>query len=116
MKCRLTFFAQSAPWFRGVEFWITTRDPKGYLHTLDQPLRFKVEEVPEGELPERTAILADDEARDLMDALWAAGVRPTESHGYLQGPTLTATLAHLEDMRAIVSKKLGTPLPERRRS
>jgi len=48
-------------------------------------------------------------AQQLMDALWRAGLRPIEANG--SAGQLGATERHLEDMRALVSHKLGAPLP-----
>jgi len=44
-------------------------------------------------------------AQVLMDDLWHAGIRPTEGTG--SAGSLKATENHLQDMRAIVFKKLG---------
>ena len=46
--------------------------------------------------------------QQLMDDLWAAGIRPTEGQG--SAGQLTAVQGHLMDMRKIVSKKLGVEL------
>jgi len=51
--------------------------------------------------------LTKESANDLMDALWALGVRPTHGDGNVG--QLAATKAHLEDMRTLVFKK-GVPV------
>jgi hypothetical protein len=47
----------------------------------------------------------------LIDALWTAGLRPTEGHG--STGQLAATERHLEDMRALAFK-LDMPKTNRR--
>ena len=46
--------------------------------------------------------LTRNEAQELMDALWDAGLRPTEGSG--SAGALAATQAHLKDMQRIVFK------------
>ena len=48
-------------------------------------------------------------AQVLMDDLWNCGIRPTEGAG--TAGAMGAVQGHLNDMRAIVSKKLGIILP-----
>jgi hypothetical protein len=48
-------------------------------------------------------VLNDENAQQLMDALWNIGVRPTEGNG--SAGSLAATIRHLEDMRSIVFSK-----------
>jgi len=64
-------------------------------------------------LIERTAVsymepiltLEEDQAQQLMDALWAGGLRPTEGHG--SAGQLGATERHLADMRKLAFQALG---------
>jgi hypothetical protein len=54
--------------------------------------------------------LSDERAQSLIDALWAAGLRPTEGR---QSEGVThAQARHLEDMRTIAFGKLGMAVPE----
>ena len=46
--------------------------------------------------------LRPDEAQNLMDELWRAGLRPTEGSG--SAGSLAATQRHLDDMRSLVFK------------
>jgi len=46
--------------------------------------------------------LRPDEAQNLMDELWRAGLRPTEGSG--SAGSLAATERHLADMRSLVFK------------
>jgi hypothetical protein len=59
--------------------------------------------VDEGNIVEPTLRIRNDEAQELMDALWDAGLRPTEGTG--SAGSLAATERHLADMRAIVAKR-----------
>ena len=52
------------------------------------------------EYPNPLLILEEDQAQQLMDALWAGGLRPTEGHG--SAGQIGAVERHLEDMRKIV--------------
>lgn len=49
--------------------------------------------------------LQDDEAQQLMDALWDAGLRPAGAKG--SAGQLDAVQRHLEDMRTLVLGKAG---------
>ena len=46
--------------------------------------------------------LQDDEAQELMDELWRAGIRPSEGSG--SAGQMAAVQAHLQDMRSLVFK------------
>lgn len=52
--------------------------------------------------------LSYDEAQAMCDALWNAGLRPTQGHG--SAGQLAATEKHLEDMRTLSNKLLGKVL------
>ena len=67
-----------------------------------QPLVF-AENSDEGSIYEPTLCLRVEEAQELMDALWDAGLRPTEGSG--SAGSLAATERHLADMRGILQKK-----------
>lgn len=55
---------------------------------------------PGEEAPSPTFALLENEAQELMDSLWTAGVRPTEGRG--SAGQLGATERHLDDMRRLV--------------
>jgi len=61
---------------------------------------FECVQVREGGLPPVALRLSDCQAQELMDRLWAAGIRPTEGKG--SAGALAATERHLEDMRRLV--------------
>lgn len=44
--------------------------------------------------------IPEDAAQELMDCLWAVGIRPTEGSG--SAGAMAATQKHLEDMRRLV--------------
>ena len=49
--------------------------------------------------------LTPENAQELMDSLWAAGIRPTEGSG--SAGSMLATQKHLEDMRTIAFSKIN---------
>ena len=53
---------------------------------------------------EPTWRLTDEAAQELMDALWAAGLRPVEGRG--SAGQLAAVQAHLEDMRKLAFRSV----------
>lgn len=71
-----------------------------------EPPTFRPRE--DGEFVAPTMVINFDAAQVLMDDLWAAGIRPTEGAG--SAGSLLATERHLNDMRAIVGRKLGVEL------
>ena len=80
--------------------------PEGLqLVTKMQPVMFEV--IPresEGQDIPPAMLLDDADAQSLTDALWEAGVRPTNGAGSVG--QLAATEAHLKDMQAIVRHAL----------
>lgn len=88
--------AQSAPWRRGVEFYIESEDKKRRVKQV------VFETVEEGMAYEPSFILSLDAAQTLIDDLWHAGLRPTEGTG--SAGALRAVERHLEDMRTLVFK------------
>ncbi len=96
-----------SPMGRGSQMWIV-RYEEGKEFILDVQ-GMKWDEVPPSQDWPPTLRLIDDDAQDMMDALWRCGYRPTagkQSEGQVK-----ATEAHLKDMRAIVAKKLDIQLP-----
>ena len=62
--------------------------------------------IKEGEMIPPALHLKTDEAQQLCDALWEAGIRPTNGEG--STGQLAATRAHLDDLRALVVRPLGS--------
>ena len=81
------------------------RSPDNFL-TIKEPLHFEKRDIYE-ETPQ-VCNLSKTAAQQLMDDLWACGVRPTEGRG--SAGQLVAVQEHLKDMKIIVSKKLGVEL------
>ena len=63
----------------------------------------------EGRAHEPFMALTREAAQTFADALWHAGIRPTESKS--SAGQFDAQSRHLNDMRAIVFKKLGVDKP-----
>ena len=66
--------------------------------------KVELEEFERGEMHRAGMQFTKPEAQMLMDALWAAGITPTE-HG--SPGQLAATERHRDDLRKIAFKKLG---------
>lgn len=68
---------------------------------------FAIREVEAGEFVSPAFVLSEEEAQNMMDSLWQAGVRPKD----VGGPgELSALHQHLGDMRAIVANRLKIDL------
>ncbi len=80
-------------------------DPNGRHSELVIVEAVTMREHPEGKTLEPFLRLGQKEAQNLIDALWEAGVRPTNGEG--STGQLAATEKHLLDMRAIAFKRLG---------
>ena len=91
------FFAQRNIYSDRISLGIGERDYKGAL-VIVHGLTREVHET--GQPSEPTMELTHEEARALMDELWAAGVRPSNGEG--NAGQLGATEKHLEDMRRLV--------------
>lgn len=93
------FYAQTRLWSDSVDVGILNVEGREC-----RVVRLELGDVlPEGDaVDEPTARLTPSEARDLMDALWFAGVRPSSGTGNIG--QLGATEKHLEDMRKLVFK------------
>jgi len=68
------------------EFSVIDRDAMGWAARPEPSLRLRL-----------------DEAQQLIDELWRAGLRPTEGSG--SAGAMAAVERHLEDMRTLVFKK-----------
>jgi|688.fasta_scaffold1917209_1 hypothetical protein len=55
--------------------------------------------------PQPTMRLSMENAQELMDDLWASGVRPTEGNG--SAGAMRAAERHIEDLRKVAFKALG---------
>ena len=65
--------------------------------------------VPAGQPIEPAFRLAHEEAQELMDSLWAAGIRPTQAKA--SAGQADAMQRHLDDMRVLAFAALEIPCP-----
>lgn len=88
--------ADRVPWIGRVRLWLTYHNGETWriLETSDKDF-----DMP-GEEPDPTAIIPEGAAQQLIDALWRAGLRPSEGTG--SAGALAATQKHLDDMRRLV--------------
>ncbi|MBK7822958.1 MAG: hypothetical protein IPJ61_18410 [Tessaracoccus sp.] len=91
------FTAVRAEWNAQIELRAGVRMHDGTF-SVAQPLVFAP--ASRGEEVRAFAAIEFEEAQRLMDALWQAGVRPTDGTG--STGQLAATQAHLADMRKLV--------------
>jgi hypothetical protein len=90
--------ATAAPWHQGIE--IMVHQGGSYATSM------VMEEIPDhAAIIEPTLRLSMTAAQELMDDLWASGLRPTEGAG--SAGSLRATEKHLADMRTIAFSQLG---------
>lgn len=88
------------PYRGGYEVYI--REDKGKRIVTN--IALTVEDYIEGELTSPCMIMEQNEAQQIMDALWLAGVRPNNGEG--SDAQVNSIKNHLEDMRKIVFKSL----------
>lgn len=102
---RLRFHCEQSLYADGFKLHIATGRP---VNAYAKPIEF--EAVPEGTPVERPAMVLDrDAGQELIDTLWAAGLRPTQGR---QSEGVTAAQGrHLEDMRALAFGKLNIAQP-----
>lgn len=100
------FNVRSAPWDTGIQIDIAVRDEHGQLSAMKD---ITFEAIAPGSVltGEPLLRLRESEAQELVDALWAAGVRPTAGKG--SAGQLAAVERHLEDMRQMVQSIYGAP-------
>lgn len=89
--------AQYEPWQQAISIYIL--DGKNIASSIT------FSEREEGLIYAPTLRIDEHSAQVLMDELWQCGLRPTA--GKQSEGVITAQQRHLNDMRAIVSKKLG---------
>jgi len=99
--------ARREPWNHHVDC-VLSYCRNGLPQAVCRPLEF--EEVKEGACVTPTFRLYEKQAQDLMDMLWDAGLRPSQTEstaGHLQ-----AVEHHLADMRAIAFQATGIDAPK----
>ena len=91
------FTAVRAEWNRNIELRAGVQMHDGTF-SVARPMVF--EPMARGSVVPAFAVVEFEEAQRLMDALWQAGVRPTDGTG--STGQLAATQAHLADLRRLV--------------
>lgn len=101
------FVVQREPWSGKVGFGYFIRDGHGRSRVATE---VAFTELAEGVRGGPFLEVEAHEAQQLLDELWAAGIRPSQEFG--STGQIGAVQRHLEDMRAIAFAALGTPKPE----
>lgn len=106
---RAKFFLERVNFGRRINFHMLMEDAHGDKRSVAQPVVFQTLSENTAEMGQPLMQLALPDAQNLIDELWTVGLRPSQGHATegQQG----ATTKHLEDMRAMVAKLAGVPLP-----
>ena len=104
MKDELIVRANYDPTWMGFGVNILRLEQNKCSFAVDMTLQTKQD----GERVEPLFFLTMEHAQQLMDDLWNSGIRPQASH--FTDVAFDAQNKHLQDMRTIVSKKLGVEL------
>ncbi len=101
----MQFFTTRVPAHLGkaIEIGIVSPSERGMLASCAESLTMRT--IEPGEIVPTVLSLKEEEAQQLCDSLWEAGVRPTNGEG--STGQLAATQAHLDDMRAIAFSHPG---------
>lgn len=91
--CRQNTFGSS------IELRIGAREDDRQM-VVAEPIWFRA--ISDGDYTPPTLVITTESAQELMDELWACGLRPTEGAG--SAGAMAATKAHLEDMRKMALK------------
>lgn len=84
----------------GIDITIGAKSIDGKM-AVAAPIEMK--EIAPGGVAPATISMPTESARELMDAMWNAGVRPSNGEGNIG--QIGAMREHLEDMRRLVFKK-----------
>lgn len=101
---KFEFRAQISPYTDTVSVLAVVQDGTGFLSAFATPVDFVfVNRTPDKPIAGPTFELPSHAARSLMNALWEAGMRPTE----FKSPSgeINRLEAHLQDMRKLVFGK-----------
>lgn len=94
---------QKSPWSDSIALHFAERVGTKFSVMINATFR---DQVPGELMPEAPIRMSLVEAQELVDQLYAAGVRPTAANGTVG--QLDATKYHLEDMRTLVFKSGGS--------
>ena len=91
-------YSYRSPYRGCVELYISRTESQTF--STVEPVEFV--EIEEGTTGPPALTLTEDEAQEMFDSLWDQGFRPKNNEGNIGA--LSATQAHLEDMRTLVFK------------
>lgn len=112
MSRTMVFYASRDDFGMMVRLYGGMRSPRNPEIVTSEFTRVELRQVPDVEQAmERSPFMrmTDEDAKSLMDALWNAGIRPSNGEGSLG--QLGATQRHLEDMRALAFHNVGADKP-----
>lgn len=103
--------AQAAPWFTGIEFFASARQPMSKTMQVVVGLEIEERDTDDASIQGASFLLGNSEAQVLMDDLWQSGLRPAEGTG--SAGALSAVGRHLEDYRKLVERLLPNALGDK---
>lgn len=105
MKDKTRIHAQLCNFNKSIDLFVAQELPGGGT-AVGKPIT--METINQGMMAMPTLTIPHGVGQALMDDLWLCGIRPTDGTG--SAGSLLATEKHLNDMRAIVGKKLQVEL------
>lgn len=95
-------------WGDGVRVLAAHLDAEGRLHAVAQPVQFTMQKrEPHAPIIEPTFQFTADEAKNLMTALWEAGVRPANAPN--ASGEINRLEAHLADLQKLAFPSRAAP-------
>jgi hypothetical protein len=95
----MTFMVDRVPMYAGPGVELRIVIPQNGMHSAACATSVEFHTINDGEMIPAAMKLNPDEAQQLCDALWEAGIRPTNGEG--STGQLAATREHLADMKTI---------------
>ena len=102
----LEFFVLLNPAYGQYELHVALHSSDGVRRNAQGPIAFS--EMTPGMYHEPLLRMEPGDVQKLIDALWSAGIRPSNGEGSVG--QIGAMQKHLDDMRAIAAKSLGVQL------
>lgn len=102
-----TFRISTEPWHWDYGIWLRVKNGPADHPSVAYATSLMLTEAKPEERPGELLRVSKLELQQLMDEIWAAGIRPTEGSG--SAGSLAATERHLADMRALVFKAVAEP-------
>jgi len=100
----MKFMVNRVPVYAGCGVEVRIFEPPNGNHSAGYIEFPTMHTISEGEIIPAALSLSDSDAQQLSDALWEAGIRPSNGEG--STGQLAAVTAHLNDMRTLVFKKV----------